>query len=85
MTIALYTKPGCPSCENLKSYLRSHGYVFEEFVLGVDVTKEQLLEMFPGATTVPQVLIDGAKAGGYEATVQFLAEYIPNDNREMII
>lgn len=74
MTVIVYTKPGCPSCEQVKAYLRSRNVQFDEMVLGYDVTREQLLEVVPGAKTVPQVLIDGLAVGGYESTVQFLTE-----------
>lgn len=74
MKITIYTKSGCPSCDNLKTYLKAHNYQYEEKVLNVDLSKEQLVEMFPGATTVPQVLIDGVSTGGYSSTMQFLAE-----------
>ena len=74
MTVIVYTKPGCPSCEQVKAYLRGRNVQFDEMVLGYDVTREQLLEVVPGAKTVPQVLIDGLAVGGYESTVQFLTE-----------
>jgi glutaredoxin len=74
MKITVYTKSDCPSCNNLKTYLKSHNYQFEELVLNVDLSREQLLELFPGVTSVPQVLVDGVSTGGYSSTVQFLTE-----------
>lgn len=74
MKITVYTKNGCPSCDNLKTYLKAHNYQFDEMVLNVDLSREQLLEIFPGVTTVPQVLVDGVATGGYTDTVQFLTE-----------
>ena len=74
MTVIVYTKPGCPSCDNVKSYLRERNIQFDEMVFGRDYTKEQLQEIIPGVTSVPQVIIDGRVVGGYESTQQFLTE-----------
>jgi glutaredoxin len=45
---------------------------FTEHVVGVDATREQLLEAAPNARTVPQIIIDGKVIGGYDQ----LATYI---------
>lgn len=74
MNITIYTKPGCPSCDSLKTYLKAHNYQYSEKVLNVDLTKEELVELFPGAMTVPQVMINEVPTGGYSSTVQFLTE-----------
>jgi glutaredoxin len=42
--------------------------------LGTDYTKEELLESFPGARTVPQIKINGTTIGGYDQFVQYLDE-----------
>jgi glutaredoxin len=74
MTVVVYTKPGCPSCDSVKSYLRGRNITFDEMVVGQDITREELLERMPGIQTVPQVIIDGHVVGGYESTRQFLTE-----------
>jgi glutaredoxin len=74
MTVVVYTKPGCPSCDHVKTYLRSKSISFDEMVVGRDITREELLERMPGIQTVPQVIIDGHMVGGYESTMKFLTE-----------
>jgi glutaredoxin-like protein len=64
--VSLFTKVGCPFCAKAKQLLSEHGLDYEEIVLGQDVTTRSLRAM-TGATTVPQVFIDGKLVGGSEA------------------
>lgn len=68
--VTLFTKEGCPYCARAKGALTEHGLEFEEIVVGKDVTSRSLLAV-AGATTVPQVFIDGRLVGGSDD----LAEY----------
>ena len=45
---------------------------FIERKIGVDVTREQLLEIAPHARTVPQIVIDGTVIGGYDQLAKYL-------------
>jgi len=49
-----------------KALLKQKSIVFEEKIVGVDVTREQLLEAVPNAKTVPQIFLNGELIGGYE-------------------
>ena len=62
--IVIYSKPNCPYCVSAKQFLSSKGYVFEEKLVGVNATREELLEAAPNARTVPQILINGNLIGG---------------------
>src|ERR687886_886407 len=70
--VSLFTKVGCPFCAKAKQLLNDHGLDYEEIVLGQDVTTRSLRAM-TGATTVPQVFIDGKLIGGSEALESYLA------------
>lgn len=70
--IVVYSKPNCPYCVKAKRLLDQMGLPFTERVVGVDATREQLLEAAPNARTVPQIIIDGKVIGGYDQ----LATYI---------
>jgi glutaredoxin-like protein len=70
-TVSLFTKVGCPYCARAKQTLKEHGIDFEEIVLGKDATLRSLRAM-TGATTVPQVFIDGKLIGGSEALDEYL-------------
>jgi glutaredoxin 3 len=65
METLIYSKPNCPYCVNAKKLLELKGIPFEEKVLDVDFTREQLLEKFPEAKTFPQVILEGEHVGGY--------------------
>jgi len=70
--VSLFTKIGCPFCARAKEMLKNHNLDFEEIILGQDATLRSLRAM-SGATTVPQVFIDGKLVGGSEALETYLA------------
>jgi glutaredoxin len=72
--ILIYGKPQCPYCEKAKALCETRELEYEYRTLGVDYTKEELLETFPGARTVPQIVVNGQKVGGYEQFTQYLEE-----------
>lgn len=69
--VSLFTKVGCPFCARAKAMLKDQGIAYEEIVLGQDVTTKSL-KAVTGATTVPQVFIDGQLIGGSEALASYL-------------
>ena len=70
-TVSLFTKVGCPYCARAKQALKEHGIDFEEIVLGKGITTRSLRAV-TGATTVPQVFIDGTLIGTSEALDEYL-------------
>jgi glutaredoxin-like protein len=72
-TVSLFTKVGCPYCARAKEGLKERGIDFEEIVLGKDITTRSLRAV-TGATTVPQVFIDGKLVGGSEALEEYLSK-----------
>lgn len=69
--VSLFTKVGCPFCARAKAALKERGIDYEEIVLGKDVTLRSLRAV-TGATTVPQVFIDGKLIGTSEALDEYL-------------
>ena len=65
MKAIVWSKEKCPMCVQAKTLLKQHGIDYEERMVGVDWTKEQLLEQVPNARSVPQIVIDGELIGGY--------------------
>jgi glutaredoxin 3 len=49
-----------------KTLLKNKGIEFEERMIGVNWTREQLLESIPQARTVPQIILNGEYIGGYD-------------------
>ena len=63
--VEIYTKFGCPYCTRAKALLDSKGVAYEEYdvTMGGPKTTE-MRDRVPGASTVPQILIDGQAIGG---------------------
>ena len=72
--IEIYGKPMCPFCEKAKQFCEMHGFEYTYKSLGTDYTKEELLEQFPGARTVPQIIVGGTKIGGYDKLANYIEE-----------
>ena len=69
----VYSKPNCPFCDQAKALLTVKGLPFQEFVLDVGqerelgktyVDREEVLDTFPGARTMPQIAL--VKDGNFE-------------------
>lgn len=74
--VIVYSKPNCPYCVRAKHLLENLNVKYTEKVVGVDTTREELLEAAPNARTVPQIIINGEVIGGYDQ----LNSYIENTN-----
>lgn len=72
MKAIIWTKLDCSFCVKAKAELTSRGIEYEERILGIDSTKEQLLEVVPNARTVPQIFLDGIYIGGYTDLKDYL-------------
>lgn len=69
--ICVFTKVGCPYCARAKALLKERGMDYEEIVLGQGATVRSL-KAVTGATSVPQVFIDGKHVGDSEALASYL-------------
>ena len=74
--IKIYGKPQCPFCDKAKAFCEMRKLEYTYKSLGTDYTKEELLENFPGARSVPQIRINGENIGGYDK----LGAYIEDTN-----
>jgi len=70
--IEVYSKENCAYCIRAKRLLESMHIQYVEKKIGVDVTREQLLEVAPQARTVPQIVISGKVIGGYNDLVAYM-------------
>jgi glutaredoxin-like protein len=64
--IAILTREGCQYCAKAKSLLTERGYDYAEVPLP-HTTRTRVVGAISGATTVPQVFVNGAHIGGLEA------------------
>jgi glutaredoxin len=72
MKITIWSKLNCPACERAKALCELTDIEFEVLTVGVDKTREQLLEAVPNARSVPQIFVDGSHVGGYQDLVDHL-------------
>lgn len=70
--ITIYSRPGCKWCETSKSLLELKGVEYNELMLDVDITVDQLKTLVPGAKSVPQIMNDDIYIGGYKELTQYL-------------
>jgi glutaredoxin 3 len=65
MTVEIWGKENCAFCTRAKSLVESKGisYVYKQ--MGVDFTRDEVFEQFPGARTFPQIKVDGKPIGGF--------------------
>lgn len=68
MRIVIHSKTHCPYCMRAKEYLSEHGIGYTEIVHDDFGERQSMYDGFglsDGARTVPQVVIDGVRIGGY--------------------
>ena len=68
--IIVYTSDDCQWCEKVKDLLKRSGYAFEERNVRTQTFREEWLELLRNEQrkTVPQVVYNGKRIGGYEST-----------------
>jgi glutaredoxin len=72
MKAIVWSKTHCPFCVAAKDLLTRLNVEFEEKLVGQDYTKEQFFESNPGATTVPQIHLQGELIGGYDDLLLYI-------------
>ena len=72
--IEIYGKTQCPFCDRAKALCESRQYEYKYYQLNEDFTREQVLEMFPGARTFPQIKVGGKSIGGWDQFPQYLED-----------
>jgi len=70
--ITIYSRPGCKWCETSKSLLELKGIEYNELMLDVDITVDQLKQLVPGAKSVPQIMDNEIYIGGYKELTEYL-------------
>lgn len=63
---SILSRPGCPHCTRAKALLQEAGIEYEELVLNRDFS-DRSLRALTGASTFPQVFINGEHIGGADA------------------
>lgn len=64
MKATIWSKEHCPFCDQAKLILDIKKIAYEEKKIGVNASKEELLEAVPNAKSVPLIFIDDEYIGG---------------------
>jgi glutaredoxin 3 len=68
MKIEVHSKTDCPYCVKAKAWLNERGIPFELFVYDDELERQQMydrLGLVGSQRTVPQIVVDGMRIGGY--------------------
>ncbi|WP_353228706.1 glutaredoxin 3 [Novosphingobium sp.] len=73
--VEIYTKWGCPYCYRAKALLEEKGADMVEYDITMGGPKRaEMIERAPGASTVPQIFINGQHIGGCSELVALDAQ-----------
>ena len=73
LDVTVFSRKGCPFCAKAKGMLSDAGIRYEELVLNRDYT-DATLRAVAGATTVPQIFVNGQLIGGSEELQSWMAK-----------
>jgi len=73
MNIVIYSKPNCPWCVKAKELMNKLHLNYDEKVLDMDYTRDELKQLVPEnlPLTVPQIFVYNKRIGGYEDFVEY--------------
>lgn len=57
--IELYTADGCNLCVEAKKSLNEQSLQYQEYLIGRDITREEVKAKFPGVAMLPVLVVDG--------------------------
>ena len=72
ITFKIYGKNDCMYCTLAIELLEMLNQSYVYLVLDEDYSLEEYKDMFPTSKTVPQVIANGTKIGGYQELREFL-------------
>lgn len=78
LSVTVFSRNGCSYCAKARGLLRDAGIEFEELVLNRDYS-DRTLRAVSGATTFPQVFVNGEHIGGADELEQWLEVTELND------
>jgi glutaredoxin 3 len=66
MSTIVYSKRTCPYCDQAKLLLSLRNVEYTEVVVGEDMVTSEFVAMYPEQRSVPLIIMDGVKYGGYQ-------------------
>lgn len=74
MDIEIYTKTSCSRCVSLKNTLLKHDVEYTEYVIGENISREEVLEKYPDAKMLPIVVYKSVKLADSDQLVKIIME-----------
>lgn len=74
MKFTIYSKPGCPYCDQIKQVMKLKDFEHVVYNLDEHFTREQFYSQFGNGSTFPQVVMNDTNLGGCTNTVNYLRE-----------
>lgn len=71
--LTVYTKDGCPQCDNVKALLTSKQQPFQTVKIGADITLDAFRAMYPTVRAVP-FIVGERPIGGIHELKMMLAD-----------
>tara|TARA_B100000287_G_scaffold418321_1_gene455104 strand:- start:48 stop:296 length:249 start_codon:yes stop_codon:yes gene_type:complete len=75
MNFTVYTKQGCPFCNQVINVLREAEFKHVVYELDRDFDKNGFYGQFGEGSTFPQVVLDSTNLGGCQETVKYLRDH----------
>jgi len=70
----VYSKDGCPHCQQIVQVLGLSELQYVEYKLDVDFNKEAFYGQFGEGATFPQVVMNSDNLGGTKESIKFMQE-----------
>ena len=84
MTVDVYSRNGCGACIRVKNRLKALDIEYKEHIIDVDVTKEFIVENFPGKNVLPIVVINDVVYSGAPVVEAVLNEYGKDIGKDLL-
>ena len=70
----VYSKDGCPYCQQILEVLGLSELNYVEYKLDIDFSKEAFYGQFGEGATFPQVVLNGDNLGGTKESIKYMKE-----------
>lgn len=71
MNIVVWSKNGCPQCDMAIKLLDSKNLTYQINKIGDGYSVDDLRNVIPNASSVPQIIIDDIPIGGYKNLIEY--------------
>lgn len=78
--IVIYSKPNCMYCDAAKNLLKEKKIEYVELQIGGDISRDDFLEIFPAARTVPVITVNEEWIGGFQELNEYVEKHYGNSN-----